>query len=433
MKLNALFNVNKVIFIINGITLSKDFTSPSEAQSFIKKMSEEVAEMEDERGIAHIMSNVLADSFSNISEVISNSQKLLRAYALLKVHNLTNFFVIENNNIFLKVNQELFPTPISIIDYILRFENSLDAEKGLRALENFLILLLNNPNERVRTNVLEFIINHKFEMEERGMLVAYRNAKVKGSQSVKSNKSSDLPLLQFLNAEYVAIKKAKKGLAKFNVVQDPATKEFIRLPIEKEIGSYTLIGNFKDLYEDKVVNADDTDPEVEVETFTDAYSGSTTIQFGKPVRLPIEECDTDPQRDCSRGLHFGNISFMSANSFGNVGMMILVNPAKIVAVPYADRGKARCTEYLPIGKIQYDNNRKIIPLDAGVFSYEYLTNEYAKELEDSINAIKKDPESIYNSRKVSELMDVSVLTLIKNRINSVPKPKDSSKVHYEGE
>jgi hypothetical protein len=102
-------------------------------------------------------------------------------------------------------------------------------------------------------------------------------------------------------------------------------------------------------------------------TYTDAHSGSFTIKIGEVVSMPREECDPIQENTCSRGLHVAGKQWLEANGnyFGNISLMVLVNPADVVAVPPSDGyGKMRCCAYYPISIIQRDEDRNII--DEGI-------------------------------------------------------------------
>lgn len=113
----------------------------------------------------------------------------------------------------------------------------------------------------------------------------------------------------------------------------------------------------------------------ETTIFTDSHSHSTTIRIGHVTSLPIEECDLDNDRECSRGLHIGGTSWLRYNYFGDTGLVCLVNPMDVVAVPWANAeyGKIRTCAYLPIGTAQYNDNGYIIPYtDQDGFDSKYV-------------------------------------------------------------
>jgi len=88
-----------------------------------------------------------------------------------------------------------------------------------------------------------------------------------------------------------------------------------------------------------------------------------------------KECDGDPKQDCSYGLHVGNKSFLGRGHFGGQGIVVLVNPSKVVAVPEYNKHKMRVCEYFPIGLAEYDEEGKLIEIDIDVFEYEYLSHD----------------------------------------------------------
>lgn len=98
------------------------------------------------------------------------------------------------------------------------------------------------------------------------------------------------------------------------------------------------------------------------EVFTDHHTHTFKIRVGEMVTLPRSQCDCDSERECSRGLHVSSTNWLTQNYYGNVGLVVLVNPAEVVAVPKrSDYGKLRTCAYLPIDKIVYNTEGKIIP------------------------------------------------------------------------
>ena len=109
--------------------------------------------------------------------------------------------------------------------------------------------------------------------------------------------------------------------------------------------------------------------------YTDAHTGTTRIKIGEVVTIPREDCDTVQEHTCSQGLHCGSSWWLKRNYFGNNGLVVLVNPADVVAVPpYDDYGKLRTCAYLPIAKAEFDVNGNVIPFKANDgFDCGYVT------------------------------------------------------------
>jgi hypothetical protein len=255
-----------------------------------------------------------------------------------------------------------------------------DDEEDTQSLINFWRLLALNPDPRCREDLYKFLVNNHMVVTPSGYFMAYRNAKVKES-------SSNRQLFEFVNAEWAKIKGWKKSPSNYSVleIREGDGPRFIAKAdgiLNKWFGrgndNYDSIGNLQEMY-DKFQNGD-----MGKTVYTDAHSGTTTIVLGQPVTIPREECDADPDRTCSRGLHLGSTSFMSRGYFGQVGLVCLCNPMKVVAVPYTDGQKLRTSEYLPIGIAEYNEEGSIIPIESATFEYDYAEHT-EEELEELLN------------------------------------------------
>lgn len=109
--------------------------------------------------------------------------------------------------------------------------------------------------------------------------------------------------------------------------------------------------------------------------YTDHYSGSTRIVIGEMVCLDRSKCDTDSNVTCSCGLHCAGAGWLDKNYYGNVGIVTLINPADVVAVPKeSNYGKLRTCAYLPIKLVEYGKNGKVIPIeDEDGFDCSYVS------------------------------------------------------------
>lgn len=110
--------------------------------------------------------------------------------------------------------------------------------------------------------------------------------------------------------------------------------------------------------------------------YTDDHSHSTEIVIGNMVSIPREECDSNSKVTCSKGLHAANKDWLTKNYCGSIGMVILINPCDVVAVPEDETnnyGKLRCCSYLPIDFCKYDDRGRVIPADLeDGFECEYI-------------------------------------------------------------
>ena len=149
--------------------------------------------------------------------------------------------------------------------------------------------------------------------------------------------------------------------------------------------------------------------------YTDAHTGTTRIKIGEVVTMPREDCDTVQEHTCSQGLHCGSSWWLKRNYFGNNGLVVLVNPADVVAVPpYDDYGKLRTCAYLPIAKAEFDVDGNVIPFKANDgFDCGYVTKVIYEGLmgteEDSTYKIEIPEVPGINKEVISDkLLDIAM-------------------------
>ena len=101
------------------------------------------------------------------------------------------------------------------------------------------------------------------------------------------------------------------------------------------------------------------------DVFTDERTHTFKIRIGELVTMPREECDSDSNKLCACGLHAAGSSWLKKDYFGNIGIVVLINPAEVTAVPFdSSYGKLRTCAYLPIAFTKYDDKGNVIPYDA---------------------------------------------------------------------
>lgn len=259
---------------------------------------------------------------------------------------------VDNSNILVRRGASVYMIDVSELSIPQDFvEKIIEAEKDndydtLQKYINFWKLVSLNPDSRVRDNLFWFIRKWDMQITDSGMIKAYRNATLKHESRYSTKFVKDV-----INKYYI-------------------TKYIDKIPpqdvtIEVSDGGIT---NLDKLYND-VINKTDDAP-----VYTDLHSHSTNIVLGHPVRIPREDCDANQEHSCSRGLHVGAKGWLKQNYYGDVGLMVLVNPANVVAVPTIDEyGKMRTCEYFPIGIVDFDENGDVIEPEYDIHSdIEYL-------------------------------------------------------------
>ena len=163
------------------------------------------------------------------------------------------------------------------------------------------------------------------------------------------------------------------------------------------------LGNLTELYLDLPNRAENR--------FTDAHTQTFDIRIGRPVNMPMEECNWS-RADCAHaGLHFTSDEIHYVGC-GDTSVLILINPMKVVGIGDA---KGRCYEYLPIMTVPRDEATEILHyLD---FYTLELDESYAvRELDNLAEKAKEGftAEAKKHDFNLPALSAVEVYTIVKS-------------------
>jgi hypothetical protein len=90
--------------------------------------------------------------------------------------------------------------------------------------------------------------------------------------------------------------------------------------------------------------------------FTDDWTKTFDIRIGKPVTMPMSDCNWSTQDCAAAGLHFtaDQIHYVGC---GDQSILVLINPMKVVGI---GEHKGRCYEYLPIMTVPREEATSIL-------------------------------------------------------------------------
>jgi len=331
--------------------------------------------------------------------VKKNEGKIKFKDILSKRYKGKKLFKAKGNQIYMKGIK--LSIPFVLAKYIEKCDDS-----SLEYIINFWKLTAMNPDPRAREDLFEFLKGGKFTITNKGYFVAYRNVLIKSN-----NKSEETELFKFISKSYLKIKGWKKSTKNYYVVRSSSGYDLMQNG-KKLTDSYEYIGNLDVLYNNR-----DTYKVKEI-VYTDAHTRTFTIKIGEIVKMDRSKCSSNPNQDCSYGLHVGNKSFLSKGYFGNEGIAVLVNPSKVVAVPKYNKNKMRVCEYLPIGIVDYDTNGKLIEIDTTEFEHDYCDYDIKE-----INKMLKKHDYNFEQLKKNELipyeMDHSTLKEISLSLDEI--------------
>lgn len=322
---------------------------------------------------------------------------------------------VENGEVFLAGFNT--PIPQTLVDVIKEYH---DNGYPMHPIINFWKLLMINPDQRVRESLFKFITAHDFVLTDNGYMVTYKAVYEKSDENCVYDMKNIYA--EFLTEKYHHVKKVwKEKPDNYVVYQDMGdfsyaiTKKTTAVKWDEDEKDIEILGKLGELYEG-VVNEQSKEGENK-QVFTDMYTRSMNIELGKPVSIDRTQCDSDPEIDCSFGLHVGATKYVERFAHNSSKILICyVNPANVVAVPLYDHSKMRVAEYYPFALAEYENG-KINIIDEPYFESDYQDIEMS-ELEKKIEMVKaseKPFETAINAEEETRSMD-ELMKILETRL-----------------
>jgi len=233
----------------------------------------------------------------------------------------------------------------------------LSYDENYQALKRFFMWCCLNPRAEVAHELYRFLKENSFRITKQGFFVALRNV---------VSLCDDTELVDFVSNSYNKIKAIWK--------KDPNQYYVVRT--NGQLSLVTDIVNYEGVVEGKLTQLYLDLPEMRNNRYTDDWTKTFDIRVGRPVSMPMNECNWSTQDCAAAGLHFtaDQIHYVGC---GDTSMLILINPMKVVGI---GQHKGRCYEYLPLMTVPREEATKILhDLD---FDTLELDDQYAiRELE----------------------------------------------------
>tara|TARA_R110002153_G_scaffold32343_1_gene97873 strand:- start:3030 stop:4298 length:1269 start_codon:yes stop_codon:yes gene_type:complete len=396
---------NTLIAVLEGTTFQKTFTNGEETESALSKLQNS-----GELNLIEIAEIFSYSTESKISQVLEQHAKIEEQKDIIDLMD----DISQNGHEYLEVRElHVYAKGIDIAmpeTVVREFMTRNGNEKDTSALMKFWSLACLNPNADTRDRLFEFCDKHGIKLTDKGYLVVYRNADKKDAMV------DDINLHDYIYASMPEWSSIGLDLDTTNISRNPEGK----FEIHNEVTGYsdggkdggTFIGNISEL-----LNVFENSGQKVI--YTDHYSRRTHIEFGTPVSLPESQIDSDPNNQCSSGLHVAGENWLTQNYFGDSGLVCLVNPMNVRAIPYADRGKMRVKEYMAVGVAKYDDNGNIIGVPTKTFEHDYQTitaSEIADMLK-SVNTTECSDEYLIPT----EVTESTIQTIFNNVIEINPE------------
>ena len=328
------------VVLDDGVVLSKP--------NCTKELEEQIwdaVKSEDKEQILYLLSPKAKEALDEIKDLEEFEVKV----------GSSKYLTIVGSSIYIKSISEL-SLPVDLAKSILKAE--VEGNKVLlESYLNFWTLVSLNPDSRARMNLFWFLKKYGMTITKSGLFVAYRNVEIKTIGKVINQE-----LTAYVSDAYIKIKKNKKSPSNYFVIQNSEGYSLSKYNDGLESG-VVCHGSVKELYESFSNNAEKSS----VTIYTDNYTKSMEITIGKIVVMDRDKCDSVQENTCSRGLHVASKDWLLNNGrgFGNTTLLVLVNPASVVAVPPSDSyGKMRTCSYYPVKivtKEELTQSEPIIP------------------------------------------------------------------------
>ena len=345
-------------------------------------------------------------------------------------------FEMKDGSLYLKgINRSLPPLLVEEFLEVVGKHGNTDNDE-FNALHRFFMWCCLNPRAEVANDLFNFLKKNSFSITKQGFFVALRNVvTLHGStelvqfvsnayNKVKAvwKKKPDEYHVFLENGEYKmvhgdAMYKKETCTCSYcdgtgNIPQYDEYDDSEECPECNGTGEYEdlvlavkgeNIGNLTELYLDLPNRAENR--------FTDAHTKTFDIRIGRPVNMPMEDCNWS-RADCAHaGLHFTSDEIHYVGC-GDTSVLILINPMKVVGIGDA---KGRCYEYLPIMTVPREEATEILhDLD---FDTLELDESYAvRELENLAEKAKEGftAEAKKHDFNLPALSAVEVYTIVKS-------------------
>jgi hypothetical protein len=322
-------------------------------------------------------------------------------------------FVVKGQDVFLKGVNLAMPAPViaSFIELLekLAFEfGNEDSDKLYWSLENqidalkmFWLKLALNPLPQSREDLLVFARKNDIRITRNGNLILYRR--------IVTKEGADTQFVTFVTQNYYRIKKEGFDTRQFAIARQGDGYSLIDLNEYDGTGDVPFV-NLQVAYLEL--------PTYETNTFTSAHDRNVEIKLGGVYSIPEDKINLNNSICAAGGLHAAAVDY-NYSGFGDMPVVVLVNPSKAITVPMGETGKLRTTEMFiacvndkPLGT-HFDEDA------LAAFDSEYH-DVALSQLEEAARNKSFEALSVQNEVPAVSLVDLNTIKeMLKNRVRQV--------------
>ena len=404
--------ISKILYNVNTKNIDVILSDGNVLSGIVEKdVYEKIRNCNDELMILNLISPTKEEQ-KNGSDFDLEVEKTITP--LINILSSNSNFEIENDKVYLKGIKSI-AIPSSIVSEFIRLHSEINYYKyqslystpvkeykeEFDALLMFTFWLLLNPIESSRNDCLDFVKKNDIQLTSNGLLICYRKVVSTGNEKKE--------LIKFISENYFKKKKQKKSAKNYSIYfsDDFEGYKIIKTnkicQIEFQDRNHSILGNLHELYQNLHT--------LKENTYTDNHTKTKTIKVGSIYKEDEDKIDLDNTVSCSSGLHIGSKQFMF-DSFGDTGVIALVNPMFVRSVPVADAHKMRVSEMFLAtiaDKEQFDNLNELID-----FSTEYCSNTL-EDLQMELSNKVFEKLSCQNNLPITSLKEIIDITKILNK------------------
>lgn len=316
-------------------------------------------------------------------------------------------FVIKGEEVSLKGVNLAMPAPV-IASFIELYERDAATKdeantylEQVQALKMFWLKLALNPLPQSREDLLVFVRKNDIRITRNGNLILYRR--------IVTKEGADTQFVTFVTQNYYKIKKEGFDTRQFAIAKVGDGYSLIDLNEYDGTGEVPFV-NLQIAYLEL--------PTYDTNTFTSAHDSKVEIKLGGVYSIPDDKINLNNSICAAGGLHAAAVDY-NYSGFGDMPVVVLVNPSKAITVPLNETGKLRTTEMFiacvndkPLGT-HFDEDA------LSAFDSEYH-DVALSQLEEAAKAKSFEALSVQDEVPAVSLVDLNTIKeMLRNRIRTV--------------
>lgn len=322
-------------------------------------------------------------------------------------------FVVQGDQAFLKGVNLPMPAPViaSFIELLEKKEakdlqglqsDDCEIQSQLEALQMFWLKLALNPLPQSREDLLVFVRHNDVRITRNGNLILYRR--------IITVAGADTELVKSVTQEYYRIKKDGLDPREFALVKHADGYMACHLESPDLPDPKFLVGNLQVMYLEL--------PNMDTNTFTAAHDKNMKIQIGGIYKIPENKINLNNGLCAAGGLHAAAVDY-NYSGFGDMPVVVLVNPSKAITVPRNEVGKLRTTEMFIACVNDKPQGTHFDDSALAAFDSEYHDLSL-EELEEAARTKSFEGLSVVDNVPAISLIDLNkIKEMLKNRVKTV--------------